>query len=181
MSRFVYLFIPVIVLWGVELLRIFLDIPDAIGIVVAINWGIIFILLYYVSFKAFSQSDLFLDFVPIDERVKTIVNASKIMAEIEEVMTREGYYKNPDLNLHDLSKMMDLGARKLSESIKENNDCNFATWVNTHRVNAAIKLIREDSNLSLEGIGQEVGFKSRSAMYNAFKKIKGATPGDFKR
>lgn len=179
-QRFVILFVPVVILWGIELLRIFLNIPDVLGLIVTINWAVIFILLYYVSYKAFSQTDLFLDF-KIEKSTSKPDEASKvIMEKLESFMQSERYYTNADMNLHDLSKSVNISARKISKAIRSVNSVNFSTWVNAHRVNAAIKLIKENNQLSIEGIGFEVRFKSRSAMYNAFKKIKSSTPGDYK-
>lgn len=79
-QRFVILFVPVVILWGIELLRIFLNIPDVLGLIVTINWAVIFILLYYVSYKAFSQTDLFLDF-KIEKSTSKPDEASKVIME----------------------------------------------------------------------------------------------------
>ena len=59
---------------------------------------------------------------------------------------------------------------------------NFNEWVNNYRVENALKMIQSDSKnlLSIEGIGLDSGFKSRSAMYAAFKKKTGQSPGHFR-
>ncbi|MEZ4936841.1 MAG: helix-turn-helix domain-containing protein [Crocinitomicaceae bacterium] len=182
LKRFVILFVPMVALWGLELVRIFLELPEWIAHFVTINWLLIFILLYYISFKAFTHEDLFRDFKRMDEELDSVSDAldESIIIEMENQMQTHQYFKNEDLNLYDFSKAVNVSPRKISESIKKHRNTNFSTWVNTFRVNLAIEMIQKDSLLSIEGIGQEVGFKSRSALYGAFKKIKDKSPGDFK-
>jgi methylphosphotriester-DNA--protein-cysteine methyltransferase len=49
-------------------------------------------------------------------------------------------------------------------------------------VDKCLVIIEADTNnqLSIEGIGFDAGFKSRSAMYEAFKKKLGHSPGHFR-
>ena len=60
---------------------------------------------------------------------------------------------------------------------------NFNEWVNNYRVEKALQIIRSDkkNSLSIEGIGSDSGFKSRSAMYAAFKKNLGHSPGHYRK
>ena len=60
---------------------------------------------------------------------------------------------------------------------------NFNEWVNGYRVERALEIIRTDreNKLSIEGIGSDSGFKSRSAMYAAFKKKLGHSPGHYRK
>ena len=55
--------------------------------------------------------------------------------------------------------------------------------VNGFRVEAAIAKLQDPAfdQLSVEGIGLESGFQSRSAMYAAFKKQTGYSPGHFRQ
>ena len=60
---------------------------------------------------------------------------------------------------------------------------NFVTFINAYRIEYAKNLLNnpEKNNLTIEAIGQGSGFKSKSAFNNAFKKITGINPSDFKR
>lgn len=50
------------------------------------------------------------------------------------------------------------------------------------KIDSTINYLRnpEHQILTIEAIGKTAGFKSRSSMYLAFKRIKGQSPGDFK-
>ncbi len=56
--QFVLIFVPVVILWGIELIRILIGGTGQSDIVVAI-WGVVSIIIYIVSFKAFTHQDLF--------------------------------------------------------------------------------------------------------------------------
>ncbi len=77
---------------------------------------------------------------------------------------------------------MNTPSRQLSACINNEMEVNFGEWVNNYRVEAALKLLKDQSkaHYSIEGIGEDSGFKSRSAMYAAFKKKTGHSPGHFR-
>ena len=58
---------------------------------------------------------------------------------------------------------------------------NFVSFVNSYRIAEAKKLLLDPNkyNLTIEAIGNESGFKSKSAFNGAFKKITGMTPSAF--
>ena len=57
----------------------------------------------------------------------------------------------------------------------------FAHFINEKRVERAKKLLVNNHHLSLEGIGYEAGFNSKSSFFATFKKLTGQTPAQYKR
>ncbi|MEM6699288.1 MAG: helix-turn-helix domain-containing protein, partial [Bacteroidota bacterium] len=55
----------------------------------------------------------------------------------------------------------------------------FSLYINEYRIKAACELLRTHHQFTLEGIGYEVGFRSKSNFYASFKKLKGCTPSQF--
>jgi AraC-like DNA-binding protein len=100
--------------------------------------------------------------------------------KLEKAITRQQLYKDPNLKLNDLAKKVNISAHQLSQLLNDNLGKSFSTYVNEYRINEACKLITTDSHLTLEAIGYEVGFNSKSTFYTAFKKIKDTTPALFK-
>ena len=98
-------------------------------------------------------------------------------------MRSNKYYLDQNLTIHDLAKRIQIPARTISTYVNQNAGYNFNEWVNTYRVDHALATL-QDKNMdhySIEGVGIDSGFKSRSAMYMAFKKKTGLTPGHFKK
>ena len=93
------------------------------------------------------------------------------------------YYLDQELTLHSFAKKIDMSSRLISSCINNNMGHNFNEWVNNFRVDRALEIIRsdEENKLSIEGIGSDSGFKSRSAMYAAFKKKLGNSPGHYRK
>jgi AraC-like DNA-binding protein len=186
--QFIFLMTPVIILWGLELLRLALGAegwPD----LVSINWGILFLVIYFVSYKAFLQPDLF-EHAPetptIEKNAGKEVESEEQFPEtlqvLESFMTEDQPYLKSDLTLHELASAVGLPSRRISQCINQHFHTNFSVWINKYRVERAIHLLQDlsSSHLSIEGIGYESGFRSRSSMYLAFNKITGKSPGDFK-
>jgi len=94
--------------------------------------------------------------------------------------TSESFVKS-ELTIVDVAQGLQVHTKQISKAINSVQNQNFNSYVNQFRIEKAIKLIREpDLNLSIEGIGYEVGFHSKSAFYAAFKKVTKTTPTKFK-
>lgn len=92
-------------------------------------------------------------------------------------------YLRSDFSLSILSEAVQIPKHHLSQLINAEMGTTFYDLVNAKRVEFAMRRIREGSqlNLSLEGIGYESGFNSKSAFFHHFKKHTGKTPGKFKK
>lgn len=108
-------------------------------------------------------------------------SASAIANQLKQVLEEEEIYRNPALKLPDLADGIGLTSHYLSQYLNDNLGQNFTNFINTYRVSAAEKMLRTNDQLTLEAIGQECGFNSNSSFYSAFKKIKGLTPGQYKK
>ena len=181
---------PIILLWGFELVRIIIGGTGQSDFTIA-AYVFVAIFNYFVSFKAFTQQTLFDKSAYVSIPAKSdpgISSVSKDLLDIglcdtinEKMMSNE-HYLDPDLTIHQFAINIGISARTISNCINQNLGFNFNEWVNNYRVERALEIIRSDTKnqLSIEGIGFEAGFKSRSAMYAAFKKKLGHSPGHFR-
>lgn len=188
---FIGLLIPATVLWGAELVRIYIgfykgeftswDFVEAI-------WGLLIIFIYFVSYQAYKHKDLF-DAINAMPLSKTIIDEDDVkqVGELEEplinCMEEERMFLKSDLTIYDVAKKIDSTTRKVSNCI---NDCfgyNFSEWVNRYRVEEVKSRFEDNATdfLTIEAIGQESGFKSRSALYTAFTKFTGHSPAKFRK
>lgn len=92
-------------------------------------------------------------------------------------------YLNPDITLVELSEMLDMPPRSLSEVINLSFGQNFYDFINSYRIKESEQLLADPKprfKTTLE-ILYEVGFNSKSSFHTAFKKNTGMTPTEFKR
>jgi AraC-like DNA-binding protein len=106
----------------------------------------------------------------------------EVMHAITDYMNASECYINPELTIMDLAEGLNQHPKLVSEAINTVGKLNFNSYINQYRIKKAEALLKNDKtmNLSVEGIGIEVGFKSKSAFYSAFKKFTGTTPTSFK-
>lgn len=108
-------------------------------------------------------------------------DAEILIRKLEKVMTENEAFKNPDLKLSDLSKGINVSSHQLSQLLNDNLGKNFTTFVNEFRINEACKIISTDDRLTLESVGYEVGFNSKSTFFAAFKKQTNTTPLNYQQ
>lgn len=107
--------------------------------------------------------------------------ANRLSTQLENLMTQTEIYKNPKLKLKTVADELAIPSHHLSQFLNDNLGKSFNAYINEYRIKAACQLLQQTHNLSLEGIGYEVGFNSKSTFFNAFKKIMGATPARYQR
>ena len=107
-------------------------------------------------------------------------DAQTWVANLEKIIVEKQLYKDPNLKLSDLAQKIHVSSHQLSLLLNENLNKSFSTYINEYRINEACKLISRDTPLSLEAIGYEVGFNSKSTFYTAFRKLKDTTPALYK-
>ncbi|MEM6321964.1 MAG: helix-turn-helix domain-containing protein, partial [Bacteroidota bacterium] len=115
-----------------------------------------------------------------NKKIET-TEAKQLTERLNELMTQEKIYTNPKLKLKTVAEKLAVSPHHLSQLLNDNLGKGFATYINEHRIEAACQLLGHSQHLSLEGVGYEVGFSSKSNFFITFKKIKGVTPAQFQR
>ena len=101
-----------------------------------------------------------------------------LVMDIDQHMMHSEIFLHTELTLLDLANALDVHPRKISNAINKIRKQNFNTYINRFRIKKAMQLLdsKMAASLSVEGLGHEVGFHSKSAFYQAFKKETGITP-----
>lgn len=104
-----------------------------------------------------------------------------VLLKIENEIEKHQLFLNPELTIVQIAERVNEHPRLISKTINTLVSENFNTYINKFRVEKAkIMLLNGASNqLNIEGIGREVGFKSNSSFYAAFKKQLHLTPLKF--
>lgn len=111
------------------------------------------------------------------------VKVYEFAVNLEEYVRQNKPYLNPDITLKLLADAMGLPSYQLSQVINQHFEKNFFDFINAYRVEAA-KLKLADSmfdHYTLEGIGHDCGFNSKSTFYSSFKKHTSQTPAEYKK
>jgi YesN/AraC family two-component response regulator len=108
---------------------------------------------------------------------------SALFGRITKLMTDEKYYSRTDLSINLIAKELSSNVKYISKAIKEKTKMNFNTFVNTYRVEAAKRLLADNSyNIwTLDAIAEQCGFNNSTSFYQAFKKITGFTPAAYRK
>lgn len=119
--------------------------------------------------------DLYKNSSLTDDQKKELFNDIKVY------LAAEKQYLSPDFKIEDVAKAVSTNRNYASQIINEQSGGNFSNFINEYRVEEAMQeLINPDNaNMTIEAIAQKVGFKSKSAFNNAFKKFCGITPSAF--
>ncbi|TDE41684.1 helix-turn-helix domain-containing protein [Flavobacterium rhamnosiphilum] len=106
-------------------------------------------------------------------------SAALLIEKLHQLMAEKKIYQNANLTLSELSKEINISVHQLSQLLNDNMGKNFTAFINEYRINEACTIMLSENKLTLEGIGYEVGFNSKSTFFATFKKLKGTTPAIF--
>ncbi len=113
-----------------------------------------------------------------DEQRETLI------FRIQEIFDNPDFICQQDFTLNQLAKLVDSNTTYVSQVINEKYGVTFSNLLGSFRVKEACRRINESSqydNLTIEGIATNIGFKSRTAFINAFKREVGLTPSEYLR
>ena len=109
------------------------------------------------------------------------VDVDACIGKLKDLMSVSKMYQNENLSLAILADEMQLSNHQLSELINTQFGVGFSQYIRMQRVEAAKQLLKAESNASILSISMEVGFKSQSNFYAAFKEITGESPGNYRK
>lgn len=154
------------------------------------------ILLYWVCIRGIMQNNVTPLILSLpNEHIEEIELAAKqstvpknntrtheILKLVEEFMVLQKAYSRPDLTIIDVAEYTEVHPKLISTLINSQLNQNFNNYVNTFRIEKAKELLKSQDaeRLTVDGIGREVGFKSKSSFYTAFKHFTNTTPLQFK-
>ncbi|OEK07011.1 helix-turn-helix domain-containing protein [Roseivirga misakiensis] len=109
------------------------------------------------------------------------VEKGKLEDKIKAVLLDEEHYKDPNLTMPVLAKLVGQTPHQFSSFINDQLNQNFSQFISGYRVEAAKKMLVETPHLTVEAIGFDCGFNSTSTFHTSFKKATGHTPAAFRK
>lgn len=116
-----------------------------------------------------------------DIKQEDVDNHAEIAKRIEEYLRREKPFLNPDFELADLATALEVNPKQVSFACKHVLNLKFTDLRAQLRVEHAKKLLKKGltGTITIDAIGVDSGFKSRSTYYDAFKAETGMTPSQY--
>ena len=101
--------------------------------------------------------------------------------KIKEYLETKKPFLDSDFKMQKMVEDTGIPRHHLSLVINTTFKKNFSSLINEYRINYVLNNfnLKEWANLSVEGIGMQAGFKSRSTFLEVFKKQTGSTPSKF--
>jgi len=171
------IFIGVLLIWIGYMLG-----PFTSYIVGAISFSVVFYLLVlFWILKRKKKTLFFEDTIKYGNKKIADETANSIQAQLKVLFEEEKQFKNPDLKLQDVAKKLNISTHSLSQYLNENLGKSFSLFINEYRIEAAKTLLISKKEFTIEAIGYECGFNSKSTFFTAFKSITKTTPATYKK
>jgi AraC-like DNA-binding protein len=104
-----------------------------------------------------------------------------MMTKITSIIEKDRVYFNPEYRLNDLANSCNISVHKVSQVINHIEGVSFSDFINRYRIEEAKKMLISEKNktYTILAIAHEVGFNSKTAFYNAFKKLCKISPSAY--
>ena len=152
------------------------------------NYSAMLILVFMFSFYGLRQQELKTKFLT-GVRPQPYQNSSlqeeqkhRIGELITQYIEKRQAYLLPDLNMEMLSDAIGIPRYQVTEVLNTTLGMNFFQFINQYRIEAAKKMLTNKAQqYSIEAIGYDCGFSSKSVFYLVFKRETGMTPKEYIR
>jgi AraC-like DNA-binding protein len=157
------------------------------------------ILLYWIGYQGFFNYNIMTQRIQLRKDLDKEVETKKTEPKTERFVENESKenqfqiiknhieinnrFLDPGLSLDILASEIKMSTTKVSNIINNHSEFNFSDYINQLRIEKAKIILLEPKyeDYSIEAIGFECGFNSKSTFYTAFKKFANTTPLEFKK
>ncbi len=103
------------------------------------------------------------------------------LEDLRAVASDPSFFTSSSASLKHLAEKMARHPNTISRIINQETEGHFNDFINGYRIELAKQRLKSESyrHLTVEGIGQSVGFRSKSSFYQAFRKHTGMSPSKF--
>jgi len=153
-------------------------------------WISISFLIYCIAYAGIFHINLSAERKKIRNKIKSLTidshksqNEDPTFKEFEILITKEKLFLKPSLSLELMAQKLGISSGYLSQLVNQNSDYSFNDYINRLRVDVAKEMLKnpEFNNYTIQAIGLEAGFNTKSTFYLAFKKFTDTTPSTFKK
>lgn len=150
-------------------------------IVGALSFTFVLYLIILLLFFKNNQSSAFFE---EKDRYKNKELNDNIIEDIKQkilLIREKELFLNPNLTLDETAKELKISKHLLSQYLNERLGKSFTYFINEYRIEKAKELLQSQTNYTIEGLGYDSGFNSKSSFFATFKKITGKTPSEYQK
>ncbi len=154
-----------------------------------INYSVMLFLIYVLGFYGLGQKTVILQNVNTPKERKeryansTLSNNQKTTIKniLLDYFSSEKPFLDPEFNMDLLAEKIKIPKYQITEVLNTEIGQNFFNFVNAFRIKEVKRMLSDPDNIySIEAIGYDCGFNSKSAFFSVFKKQEGCTPSAWK-
>jgi len=154
-----------------------------------VNYSALLLLVYILGFYGLKQEVIYSKVTKYDSQNATRSyspllskeQSDKLRTILFSFFEKDKPYLNPELSMDMLANALGFPKHHITEVLNKEIGKNFFQFVNEYRVNAVKEMLIQPKNFySIEAIGFECGFNSKSSFFTIFKKATGQTPLQYK-
>jgi AraC-like DNA-binding protein len=142
-------------------------------------------MLFFIGLLGNSQSTVY---TPLTENEPeklpendNIIFDIALKASMEKLFINDKIFKNPELKIWDVCKMIGTNRTYVSRLINTDYGRNFCNHVNYYRVKHAKQLIKNNPDITNDQLAEESGFGSQNSLYRAWQAIEGIPLKEFRK
>ncbi len=139
--------------------------------------------IYWVGYVGINRSSSHKNLVKLQNQPHPKKIGYDTFFKINAYITSEKKYLSSEVNLIAIAEQFKISGGYLSQLINIHTQKNFNDYINELRIEDSKKMLVDTryNNYSIDSIGIECGFKSKSNFYTMFKKFTGSTPSQYKK
>ncbi|NRB62331.1 MAG: AraC family transcriptional regulator [Saprospiraceae bacterium] len=141
---------------------------------------VLYLIVLLIIFKNNKQTTFFEEKEKYQNKDIEEYTLTKIETGLLKTVDRE-LFLDPNINLAKMAKELNVPKHILSQYMNDRLNKSFSTFINELRVEKAKEFLRTKTNLTIESIGYESGFNSKSTFFTAFKKFTEQTPSEYQK
>ena len=104
-----------------------------------------------------------------------------LMEQKMSIIMEKELFLNSNFSLEEAAKELKVTKHILSQYVNEIVGKSFSSLVKEYRIEKAKQLLQTEKNYTIESLGYDIGFNSKSTFFTAFKKITGLTPAEYQK
>ena len=114
---------------------------------------------------------------------RTSARSLQLYQEACRLLEEQRLYANQNFTREELIEMLHTNHTYLANAISEHGGQNYAQWINSYRINEAIRILSDRSQIDypLKQIAADLGFSSQSTFSKLFQTATGMSPSAYRK